>query len=227
MSNAQARHAQFYLTYAQTHPDDWHWFESEWAQIQRAWNWINARDDCAARVLESARAFIPFFEQRGMNQTTLEWALCSLQAARTLGDKPGELFSLSRLGEAHHRLGDFRRALELNEECLRLARELGDRASEAIALGDQARAYTLLGQARAAIPLHQQQVEILRQLGDRAREGNALTALGAAHFELAEFRRAIELYQQALAIARALNDKRGQAHALNNLANAHANLGEL
>lgn len=39
MTTAQARYIDYYLTYAQGHPDDWDWFQREWPQIQHAWEW--------------------------------------------------------------------------------------------------------------------------------------------------------------------------------------------
>ena len=101
---------------------------------------------------------------------------------------------LGNLGICHHKLGEYRRAIDLHSQALAIARETGDRAGESADLGNLGICHFSLGEYRRAIDLHTQALAIARETGDRAGEGADLGNLGICHYSLGEYRRAIDLY---------------------------------
>ena len=64
-----------------------------------------------------------------------------MQAARQLGDRPGQALALSDLGDIRQLAGDYPGAARDLQEALGICRDLGDRPGQALAL-------TNLGNAR-------------------------------------------------------------------------------
>lgn len=68
VSRVRERYAHYYLEYAQQHSNDWAWFDNEWPQIQRAWEWVSEQDDHEALVLNFVWALRLYQEgTRGSN----------------------------------------------------------------------------------------------------------------------------------------------------------------
>jgi tetratricopeptide (TPR) repeat protein len=115
--------------------------------------------------------------------------------------------SLGRLAICYQKLGETRRAIDLEEQALAIAREIGHRASEAVLLANLGYCHADLGEIRRAIDFHERALAIAREIGHRTSEAVHLGNLGACHARLGETQRAIHLYEQALAIAGDINDR--------------------
>ena len=116
---------------------------------------------------------------------------------------------LNSLGVGHHRLGDYRQAIDLYTQALAIARDTGKRQGEASALGGLGICHHCLGDYRQAIDLHTQALAIARDIGNRRGEASALGNLGTAT-QPGRDRQAIDLHTQALAIARDIGHRQGE-----------------
>ena len=87
-------------------------------------------------------------------------------------------FPLGNLGIAYRVLGNFKKAIEYQEQALAIAREIGDHRSEGRALGNLGNVYVDLGDLKNAAEYLEKDLAISRQLGNRYSEGNILGNLG-------------------------------------------------
>ena len=133
---------------------------------------------------------------------------------------------LNSLGRCHHRLGDYRQAIDLYTQALAIARDTGNRQGETSALGGLGICHQRLGDYRQAIDLHTPALAIVRDIGNRRGETSALGNLGICHQHLGDYRQAIDLYTQALAIARDTGHRRGEGIWLDNLGICNQHLGD-
>ncbi|MFZ0888556.1 MAG: tetratricopeptide repeat protein [Candidatus Binataceae bacterium] len=240
-AEAQSRHATYYknvlaaadrlyLQGGEAVPQGLALFDLERGNIRAGQAWSAAHaggDDAGARLcVDYPDAGVYVLLLRLHPRELIDWLDAGLGAARRLGDRGAEGTALGNLGNAHHSLGDYRRAIEFHEQRLAIAREVGDRRGEDSALGNLGIAYDSLGEYRRAVGFYEQRLAIAREIGDGQGEGNALGSLGNAYYGLGEYRRAIEFYEQALAIAREIGDRRGQGNALGNLGIAYDALGD-
>src|SRR4051812_8161884 len=108
MSHAWERHARYYLEYAESHSEDWAWFDREWPQIKRAWQWINKHQErlFIQAYVEHLSAYL---ELRGLWHETLDWAK---QELSVITEETDQIFSLVRIGNAYEKLGQLRQAHE-------------------------------------------------------------------------------------------------------------------
>jgi tetratricopeptide (TPR) repeat protein len=131
------------------------------------------------------------------------------------------------LGECYRLLGEFTRAISLQEEALAIAREVGDRGNEGASLGNLANCYYELRQIPRAIEVYEQALAITRENGDQKGESIQLGNLANCYRDLGQIPRAIDVYEQALAITREIANWQGEAANLCNLGNCYADLGQI
>ena len=149
-----------------------------------------------------------------------------LKIAKDVGDSAGEGKAYGNLGNAHHRLGDFKKAIDYHKLHLKIAKEVGDRAGEGRAYGNLGNAHHRLGDFKKAIDNHKLRLKIAKEVGDRAGEGRAYGNLGNAHNSLGDFKKAIYYHELDLKIAKDVGDRAGEGKAYGNLGNAHNSLGD-
>ncbi|TAD97352.1 MAG: tetratricopeptide repeat protein [Oscillatoriales cyanobacterium] len=110
--------------------------------------------------------------------------------ARLLGKVDGDFLAgitlkaeanrLLKQGIQHHKLSQFREALQSWEQALTIYREIGYRQGEANSLGSLGIAYQSLGQFQKAIEFYEQSLEISREIKYRQGEAISLNNLGNA-----------------------------------------------
>ena len=123
-------------------------------------------------------------------------------------------------------MGDYGKAKEYHEKCLKIAIESGDRGGEGVAYGNLGDAYRLLGDYRKAIEYHEKHLKIAIEIGDRGGNGVAYGNLGSDHRSLGDYRKAIEYHEKHLKIAIEIGDRGGEGGAYGNLGNAYQSLGD-
>ncbi|XP_068726272.1 tetratricopeptide repeat protein 28-like [Montipora capricornis] len=158
----------------------------------------------------------------------------------------GERKAYSNLGNAYHKLGNFKEAIKYHEQHLSIATEVEDRAGEgkgygnlgiayhSLEVGDRAtggKAYGNLGIAdqslgnfKEAENYHEQHLSIAKEVGDRHGEGKANCNLVNAYFSLGNFKEAIKYHKRYLSIAKDVGDRAGEGKACGNLGNAYDSL---
>ena len=140
---------------------------------------------------------------------------------------PGELAGIEqRLGQVHHRRGDWALAIahlgaareQADADHVAARAEIcADLALAVSASGDPARAATLAGEARA----------LAERANDPRALGQAHNLLGMLATTAGAVDAAIEHLDRSLALAEAVDDPAGRVAALNNLALAHRSRGAL
>jgi DNA-binding SARP family transcriptional activator/tetratricopeptide (TPR) repeat protein len=142
----------------------------------------------------------------------------AVDAARRLGDQPGEAGALLDLGDVQCMTSDYPAATSALEQALVIFRHIGDRLGEANAL-------YMLGVVRqqstadfhAATGLLEQALVIFRHIGDRRGEANALSSMGAVRRLAGDYPEATGVLEQALDIFRGIGSPTGEANALRSL----------
>ena len=114
-----------------------------------------------------------------------------------LGDRTGEGYALSYLGDTFHRLGSLMEALEYHERSLKIFKELGDRVGEEKAYGSLGRVYRSLGDFKKAIEYHKLQLRIAKEKGMRADEACANYELGCSSESEGSEMVALEYYKSS------------------------------
>jgi tetratricopeptide (TPR) repeat protein/transcriptional regulator with XRE-family HTH domain len=138
----------------------------------------------------------------------------AVQAARQLGDRPGQAVALTDLGDVRRLTGNYPAAARDLQEALGICRDLGDRTGQALALTHLGYTRRLTGDLRGAARDLQEALGICRNLGDRRGQALALTRLGHTRLMTGDYPAAARDLQEALGICRNLGDRTGQALAL-------------
>ncbi|XP_078360918.1 uncharacterized protein LOC144645277 [Oculina patagonica] len=146
--------------------------------------------------------------------------------AKRVGYKAEEALFYGNLGNTFLSLGDFRKATNYYELCLKIAKEVGEKAIEGKACGSLGSAFLRLGDFRKAIDYCELHLKIAREVGDKVGEGKTCGNLGSAFLSVGDFRKAIEYYELDLIIAKGVGDKAGEGGAYGNLGNAFRHLGD-
>jgi tetratricopeptide (TPR) repeat protein len=201
-----------------------------WARAERA-NLLACLDhatgaDQYARIVAFTAAIAALLRQDGPWTDAIARHAAALQAARHLGDKPGEANALSNLGILRRLTGDYRGAAEALEEALGIYRDLDDRLGQASTLNELGVVLSAIGDYRAAAEAREEALDIYRDLGDRLGQANALSDIGAGQYTTGDYRGAAEALEEALDIYRDLGDRLGQAAALTHLGGVRRQTGD-
>jgi CHAT domain-containing protein/tetratricopeptide (TPR) repeat protein len=150
----------------------------------------------------------------------------ALPLLRAVGDRHGEAFALSRIGEIHWQIGYSSKAIEFYNQALRIWRDLNDRAGEGTTLIEMGTAQGHLGNIQEALNYYQQALTITRAFGNRLAEAESLLGVGDSYVALGELQKALECFNQCLLILRSARDKHGEMSALHGIARIYWYLGE-
>jgi transcriptional regulator with XRE-family HTH domain/tetratricopeptide (TPR) repeat protein len=124
----------------------------------------------------------------------------AVQAARQLGDRPGEAVALNHLGDARQLAGDWAGAARDLQEALDIAREIASPDAEVMALNESGTLSRARGDLSQAGACHQQALDLARQLGIALEEAHALAGLGRCAQAADRTAEAEDQLRQALAI---------------------------
>jgi tetratricopeptide (TPR) repeat protein len=138
----------------------------------------------------------------------------AIQAARCLGDLPGQANALIDLGTVRRLTGDYPAAARYQEQALDIYRDLGNGLGQANALRALGVVRRLTGDYPAAARALEQALEIYRDLGNLGGEAEALNDMGALYRVSGDLAQATGCHQRALDLARATAGSWNEAHAL-------------
>ncbi len=191
-----------------------------WARAERA-NLLACLDHAAgtgqhARVVALTAAMAAFLRIDGPWADAVARHASAVQAARHLGDRPGQAGALIDLGIARRLTGDYPGAAQALEEALDLCRDLGDRPGQAGALSDLGLVRRLTGEPGAAQAVGEA-LAIFRDLGDRPGQAGALSNLGTVRRLTGDYPGAAQAQEEALAISRDHDCRLGLGNALHDL----------
>jgi class 3 adenylate cyclase/tetratricopeptide (TPR) repeat protein len=138
----------------------------------------------------------------------------AVQAARHVGDRPGEARALDDAGVVRKLTGDYPGAARNLQAALAIYRDLGERLGEASVLNSLGDVRRLTGDYPGAADVLQEALAIYRDLGDRLGEANILFYLGVVRRATGDYPGATSHLAEALGIYRDLGDQRGQGNTL-------------
>ena len=149
-----------------------------------------------------------------------------MNEAKQAGNKYRQGRAYTNLSNACYSLGDYKEAIEFDQQVLSIAKEIGDKDTEGKAYGNLGTAYYSLGDYKKAIEFNHQALSIEKEIGNKGSEGAAYTNLGCAYYSLGDYDKAIEFHHQARSIAKEIGDKDTEGKAYTNLGSAYDSLGD-
>jgi len=179
-----------------------------------------------ARVIALTAALAALLSYDGPWDEAITRHATAVQAARQLGDRPGQALALTDLGDVRRLTGDYPGAARDLQEALGISRDLGDRPGQAVALTNLGNTRQQTGDFPGAARDLQEALGICRDLGDRPGQALALTRLGHTRQQTGDYPAATRDLREALGICRNLGDRRGQAHALTGLGDVRRLTGD-
>ncbi|MBN1938203.1 MAG: CHAT domain-containing protein [Candidatus Aminicenantes bacterium] len=148
-------------------------------------------------------------------------------AARTSGDRRGEMTALSGMGQCYSRQYESAKAAEAYRAALALARAIPDPAAEfdmTLAAGS---AVGWTGDTETALGFLNAALAQARKANDGEKLESVLNALGVAHYQAGHFESALVYYRQAVDAGRALGDRGHEGFVLVNMGEVYRRIHEL
>jgi tetratricopeptide (TPR) repeat protein/transcriptional regulator with XRE-family HTH domain len=141
----------------------------------------------------------------------------AVQAARHLGDRPGQARALNDLGDVRSLAADYPAAARDLQQALAIYRDLGDRLGQVGALTNLGGVRRLTPDWPAAARDLQEALDTSRDIGDRLGQAYALLHLGQVRQMTGDYPAASRDLQKGLDISRDIGDRPCQGDALTNL----------
>jgi tetratricopeptide (TPR) repeat protein len=179
-----------------------------------------------AQVVGLTAALAAALRQDGPWADAMTRLTTALQAARHLGDRPGQANALNNLGDVQRLMGDYSGAAQALEEALGIYRDIGDRHRIASALSNLGLVSYQIDDYTRATQMLRAALEICRDLGYQFGEAVALNRLGLVWRTTANYPGAAAALEEALGIYRDLGDQLGQANALTHLGDVRQRTGD-
>ncbi|MEO1446779.1 MAG: CHAT domain-containing tetratricopeptide repeat protein, partial [Cyanobacteria bacterium J06635_11] len=131
------------------------------------------------------------------------------------------------LGNAYYAIGDYGRALDLQEQSLTLSQNAREFYGVMQALGNIGNVTSAQGDFSRSIEAYEQCLKWSQQLGIPLEAAQAKLGLGNNYAFQGEYEKARDYYQQSLVLSQSLGSRLGEGIALTNLGEALSKLGLL
>lgn len=242
---AHRAHAIYYLALMDNDRNDWQAIETEWEQINHAWQWLSATPcfeelkqqgklgfrfnlslvPCAEElVIPYLNAATTFQRIRGYWHVLILWLEQGLKVVHWRDNPNDKAALLLALAWAYDALANRQQALDYLQQTLAISKEFGDQAGEADSLNGLGVVNLKIGNKQQALENFQQALLIQRQVSDRIGEATTLNNIGGVYHELGDMHRAFDYLQQSLTIRREIGDREGEGESLNNIGSVYAEL---
>jgi Tetratricopeptide repeat len=227
------RHAQYYLTLAETAepllrgPEQAVWLErlvAEYDNLRAVLAWSTATPTAGTLGLRLAGALWWFWYRQGLLSEARAWFDAVLASPHARAQPAARVKALWAAGHLALFQSDYARARALLADSLALGRAVGDASGVAYALTFAGYVELLYGDAAAQQALFDEGVARLRAGGDRWGLALALNGLSVAALFRGEPQVAAERLEESVTLFRALDDHWGLAMVLTSL--AHLVLGQ-
>ena len=135
--------------------------------------------------------------------------------------------TMSNIGSAYSKIGEFRRALDYHFRVLELRRASNDRAGQAITLSNIGSCYYSLGEKRKALSYYNEALTLMPEVKDDHYTATTLNNVGALFRTLGGYQEALSYFDRALKLRRAVGDQSGVAATLSHIARLEGQRGNL
>ena len=201
-----------------------------WARAERA-NLIACLDHATgtgqhARIIALTAGLAGLLRHDGPWAEAIIRHAAAVQAARHLGDRPGQANALNDAGIVRKLTGDYPGAARDLEEALGICRDLGDRLGQVNALNNLGDVRRLTGDYPGAAGDLEEALGICRDLGDRLGQATALLYLGIVRRATGDYPGAAQDLEEALGIFRDIGNRLGQANTLTFLGDVRQATGD-
>jgi DNA-binding SARP family transcriptional activator/tetratricopeptide (TPR) repeat protein len=200
------------------------WFEVEHANLLAAVR-VAAEEGYPAHVWRLAWSLATHLQRAGHWRDWESTQLLGLAAARSIGDRTGELCALRSLGRMRARFGAYDDAGAHLAQALELAERTGDRLALARVRIDLAWTAELAGRQDDALAEALRALDLMREVGHRSGTAETLNTVGWYLAMVGEFERALDSCEQALELLRELDHVYGTAGVLDSLGYIHHKRG--
>lgn len=205
-------------------------FDLERVNIENGFDWVRdkVKDDNALASLgiNYTGYTVGILFLRLHFRECLKWLEAGLVAARQIGFRRGEGARLGNLASVFWSLGQYRKAIECNEQALAISIGINDLRSKSSILGNLGSAYTRMGEYREAVEYYEQALAIARELKNQKGEASNLGNLGNVYMNVGEYQKALEYTEQALAISVEIGDLQIKSNSIGNLGGVFWSLGD-
>ena len=165
------------------------------------------------------------YGELGDNQKALEMYLLADEGFRAAGEVDST--SLSNIGGALIKVGQYERALEYNFRALELRRAANDRARQALSLTNIGTSYQHLNQYQKALDYYSQSLALMPEVKDDYYTAKTLNNVGTIYRKIDDIPKALYYLNYALALRLKVGDPRGSAESLSQLARLERDRGNL
>lgn len=148
-----------------------------------------------------------------------------LEFARAKKLKKFESKALNTIGASFQMRGNFVRAIESYQQCLKIMEELGDKKGIASAMGNIGSLYIDLKEFQKALGYQKRCLTIVQQIGNLPGVASALNNISIIYTNLKDYDQAISYAQKSLDMYDLLKDNYGIASANANIANLYFDRG--
>jgi CHAT domain-containing protein len=165
------------------------------------------------------------FGSLGDHQKSLEMYLHVDEINHAIGFV--EPVTLSNIGTAYSKVGQFQRALDYHFRVLEMRRSSNDRAGQAITLSNIGACYYSLGEKRKALSYYNEALTLMPVVKDDHYTATTLNHVGALYRTLGGYQEALSYFDRALRLRRAVGDQSGVAATLSHIARLEGQRGNL
>lgn len=149
-----------------------------------------------------------------------------LEMARDKKLRKCETDALNTIGASYQVKGNYIKAIDFYQQCLKIREELKDLRGVAKSLANIGSIYININEFEKALEYQLQSLVLAEKLGNKESMASSLNNIGIAYTNLNEHKKALEYNQKSLKMYEALGDKQGISACYANLGNTYANLGE-
>jgi CHAT domain-containing protein len=150
----------------------------------------------------------------------------ALNKFRFAGNRKYEALVLSSIGSFYTRLGNWNKAVELQQQSLEINRNIGAEDDASLLLSNIGTTYLRNNEPQKALEMLYESVSISVKREDILNHSRALNLIGNVYENLGDINRALTYYSQALEKAQEISQENFVADAFNNLGKANYALGE-
>ncbi len=217
--------ANYFLTYAQTHQDNFDALDQEFTNLLTVRSWLaNRQNKQPARLLiDLIKSLTAYLRRPEFAAELLTYCQCGLQACQNIGLNPGWLYLLRY--EAYNFLGEWDHALADAETTIRITQD-ADPTSHARAMLALGRLQFNRGDYPVALDTLAKAESLLTAIDDLEGVATTRAEFAAYHLNRGELDQALALYLEVDRLRRQVNPTGPSNHTLLMLGVVYRNMGD-
>lgn len=148
-----------------------------------------------------------------------------LEMARSKKLKKWETKALNTIGASYQVKGNYIKAIDFYQQCLKIREQLKDLKGVAASLANIGSIYININEFDKALEYQLRSLKLAEEMDNKASMASSLNNIGIIYQNLADYSKALEYNQKSLKLYETLGDKQGIAASYANIGNTYATLG--